>query len=253
MLGLGFGDATPFATTTNHQTARNASFRHVSGYDAGAQTKRKCPSCGVWGRKASRCLLCTAPIPGPLPGGLAERCVNATLGKRSTTPTSRRAAAAPQPNSHRSNTPVRASSRASSTSLSVPRSGTRTPESTHRAGVDATTMSLRGFLERAAARKAVPGTQQDLAALAADAAAMEACAWPRSAPTCTFYGVAECSSRSVSTATRSKSPGASTLQKALNAAAKDHRIRCRTCGEWVLPSTCCRLCRTPAPRPRLRI
>ena len=61
---LGVGGGTVFAQHSNYPTARNASFRSESPYDARRQSKVKCPGCGVWAAKGGQCTLCATAVPG---------------------------------------------------------------------------------------------------------------------------------------------------------------------------------------------
>ena len=61
---IGVGGATPFAMASNHPTAFNHTFRDEVGYNARAQVKMKCPSCGCWARRGAACYLCKTPVGG---------------------------------------------------------------------------------------------------------------------------------------------------------------------------------------------
>ncbi|KPA83484.1 hypothetical protein ABB37_03096 [Leptomonas pyrrhocoris] len=56
----------PQAQESNYATVFNIGFRPPhKPLPTGANTKLKCPSCGVWALKGSTCKVCRTPIPGP--------------------------------------------------------------------------------------------------------------------------------------------------------------------------------------------
>ncbi|ORC90714.1 uncharacterized protein TM35_000071380 [Trypanosoma theileri] len=61
-----------YRTSSNYPTAHNHCFRSVSSYDAQSHTKRKCSTCGVWGKKGGTCTLCGDTIPAPRPHHVAS-------------------------------------------------------------------------------------------------------------------------------------------------------------------------------------
>ncbi|KAL7696583.1 hypothetical protein N2W54_006308 [Lotmaria passim] len=85
----------PQAQESNYATVFNIDFRpHHEPLPTGANTKLKCPSCGVWGLKGSTCKVCRTPIPGPrriyippTPAQVAE-ARNARCGNMNAAPTS---------------------------------------------------------------------------------------------------------------------------------------------------------------------
>lgn len=63
-MSLGVGGCTPYSQDSNYATTRNYAFRDEEPYCPSAQTKMKCPGCGIWAAKGKRCTLCATLIPG---------------------------------------------------------------------------------------------------------------------------------------------------------------------------------------------